>query len=905
LIGQTLSHYRVTAALGAGGMGEVYRATDTTLGRDVAIKVLPPEVAQDPERLGRFRREAHLLASLNHPSIAAIYGLEEAEGKPFLALELVEGEDLKQHLSRGAIPVDEALEIAEQIAEALEEAHSKGIVHRDLKPANVKLAPGGKVKVLDFGLAKAWAGDTPEGSSPSGALSQSPTLAHTGTVAGVILGTAAYMSPEQARGKAVDRRADIWSFGVLLWEMLSGKALFAGDTVTDVIAAVVTKEPDLAALPKATPPAVRRLLSRCLRKDPRTRLPDIGAARLELQDVLAGTAAEAAPSSADIDEVRRTEHRSRSRERWLWAVALVVAAGLASLFAYRQLTATPEPRPPAHFTLDTPEDLSFSSFDPVAVSPDGRHVAFVGTSPGGNQQLWMRSLDSPEARPLPGTEGADSPFWSADSAELAFVAGGEIRKLVLTGGTVQRLCALPEGGFTGGTWSSKGTIVFSTGAGSGRLYSVSEAGGEAKTFTSHDESRGETGHWWPQFLPDARHILFQVGSTEEENTGLHVTSLEAPGERRRIRPEGARFRYAAPGALLFVQDGILLAQHFDARTLATMGDAVPFASSVASFGQVSDWGWFSVSATGRLAWLSGRTDATQLEWIDRNGRQVGTLGEPGTYGQIALSPDDRRVVAELAGADGQYDLWVIDAARGVPSRLTTDPANDRDPVWSPDSQEIVYSSDASGDQNLLRKGLQGSEPPAPLPGGVGQTAGERDIAKDWFPEDNTLLYLTIGPERTLWRLSLDGQGQPEALVKGFNVDQPHVSPDGRWLAYISQESGRWEVYVEPFGRRGERVRVSTSGGGQPRWRGDGKELFYLSLDGALMAVNVRAGDTSVEVELPTTLVPGRDLQAVVQGPDYTDYSVTSDGQRFLVKRSAEGGETPRIHVLLDWPSLLE
>jgi serine/threonine protein kinase/Tol biopolymer transport system component len=906
LIGQTLSHYRVTAALGAGGMGEVFRATDTTLGRDVAIKVLPPEVAQDPERLGRFKREAHLLASLNHPNIAAIYGLEEADGKPFLALELVEGEDLKERLARGAIPVDEALEIAEQIAEALEEAHGKGIVHRDLKPANVKLAPGGKVKVLDFGLAKAWAGDTPEGSSPSGALSQSPTLAHTGTVAGVILGTAAYMSPEQARGKAVDRRADIWSFGVLLWEMLSGKALFAGDTVTDVIAAVVTKEPDLGALPKATPPAVRRLLSRCLRKDPRTRLPDIGAARLELQDVVAGTAAEAAPSSADIDEVRRAEHRSRSRERWLWAVALVVAAGLASLFAYRQLTATPEPRPPAHFTLDTPEDLSFSSFDPVAVSPDGRHVAFVGTSPGGNQQLWMRSLDSLEARPLPGTEGADSPFWSADSAELAFVAGGEIRKLVLTGGTVQRLCALPEGGFTGGTWSSKGTIVFSTGAGSGRLYSVSEAGGEAKPLTSHDESRGETGHWWPQFLPDARHILVLVGSSQEGNTGLFVASLEAPGERRQVRPDLARCRYAAPGVLLFVQDGILLAQRFDAGSLVTMGDAIPIASSIATWSQTAfNWGWFSPSATGRVAWLSGTSDASRLEWVDREGRRIATLGEPGRYGQIALSPDDERVVAELAGANGQFDLWMIDVARGVPSRLTTDPANDRDPVWSPDSQEIVYSSDASGDQNLLRKELQGSEPAAPLPGGIGQTPGERDIAKDWLPEENTLLYLTLGPERTLWKVSLDGQGQPEALVKGFNVDQPHVSPDGHWLAYISQESGGWEVYVEPFGRRGERVRVSTGGGGQPRWRGDGKELFYLSLDRALMSVNVRAGATRVEVGLPTTLVPARDLQAVVEGPDYSDYSVSSDGQRILVKRPAEGGERPRIHVLLNWPSLLE
>jgi hypothetical protein len=697
LIGETLSHYRITAALGAGGMGEVYRATDTTLGRDVAIKVLPPEVAQDPERLARFEREARLLASLNHPNIAAIYGLEEADGQPFLALELVEGEDLKERLAKGPIPVDEALEIAEQIAEALEEAHNKGIVHRDLKPANVKLTPDGKVKVLDFGLAKAWAGDTPEGSSPSGVLSQSPTLAHTGTVAGVILGTAAYMSPEQARGKPVDKRADIWSFGVLTWEILTGQSLFAGGTVTDVIAAVVKEEPDLDALPKTTPAAVRRLLSRCLRKDPRTRLPDIGAARLELQDVRAGTAVEVAPPSGEVEEVRRTERRSRARERWAWAAAFLLAAGVASLFAYQRLTETPEPRPPAHFTLDTPKDLAFSGFDPVAVSPDGRHVAFVGTSPGRNPQLWMRSLDSLEARPLPGTEGAGSPFWSADGTEIAFTAGRELRKLTLAGGTVQRLCALPDPTFVGGTWSADG-------------------------------------------LPDARHILFAISSTKEANAGLFVTSLESRGERRRIRPEFARFRYAPPGALLFVRDGNLLAQRFDARKLATAGEPVPMASGVAGFSFVPDWGWFSASATGRLAWLSGQTSDTQLEWVDRQGRRLAALGEHGRYGQIAISPDDKRVVAEIAGADGGYDLWVIDVARGVPSRLTTDPANDRDPVWSPDSQQIIYSSDASGDQNLLRKGLEGSEPPAPLPGGIGQTPGDRDIAKAWLPEGNTLLY---------------------------------------------------------------------------------------------------------------------------------------------------------------------
>jgi len=725
-------------------------------------------------------------------------------------------------------------------------------------------------------------------------------------MAGVILGTAAYMSPEQARGKPVDRRADVWAFGVLVWEMLTGHALFAGDTVTDVIAAVVTKEPDLDALPAGTPPAARRLLSRCLRKDPRTRLPDIGAARLELQDLLAGTSTEAEAPRPGLDEADRRARQGRARERSAWVAVALLLTGLSAFLVHRRLTEAPEPRPPAHFVLDTPENLTFWDYSPVAVSPDGRHVAFVALSPDGSRQMWIRSMDSPEARVLPGTLSAlGGHFWSPDSTSIAFATEGELRKLTLTGGTVQRICALPPTGFDGGAWSTQGAIVFCSGGPDSRMYSVPEAGGEAKPFTPLDTSRSETNHSWPQFLPDGRHLLFQVYSSKEENAGLFVTSLERPGERRRIRPEGTRFQLVAPGYLLFVQGGTLLAQRFDAQKLVTMGEPVAVASSVASFSQVPSWGWFSASATGRLAWLSSQGNEVRLEWVDRAGRRIGSLGDPGKYGQIVLSPDGRRVVAEIADTDGRYDLWTIDVARGVASRLTTDPGNERDPVWSPDGHDLVFSTDASGDQNLLRKGLEGTEPAAPLPGGIGQSAGVRDIAKEWVREGNTLLYLTIsGAEHALWARSLDGQGQPEQLGKGFAIDQPHVSPDGRWLAYISTESGRYEVYLQPFRRRGERVRVSANGGGQPRWRGDGEELFYLGLDGALMAVEVRSGATAIEVGMPGVLVPARAFGAVMEGADYTDYSVTADGQRFLVKRPVEGSERPRIHVLLDWPSLV-
>ena len=866
--------------------------------------MLPPEVAQDPERLGRFKREAQLLASLNHPNIAAIYGLEEADGKPFLALELVEGEDLKERLARGAIPVDEALEIAKQIAEALEEAHGKGIVHRDLKPANVKLTPDGKVKVLDFGLAKAWAGDASGIHSGTAQLSQSPTLAHTGTIAGVILGTAAYMSPEQARGKPVDKRADVWSFGVLVYEMLTGRSLFAGDTVTDVIAAVVTREPDLDALPKTTPRAVRRLLGRCLRKDPRTRLPDIGAARLELQEAQAGTAVEPEGDAGTVaHEAVRDESRRRRRERWAWVAIAIVLAGVSGFLLLRRLSEVAEPRPAAHFLLDTPEDVAFDDFDPVAFSPDGRHVVFAALTPNGTSQLFLRALDTPGARALPRTEGGHTPFWSPDGTAIAFQVESELRKVLLAGETVQRICTLPVPAIEGGAWSRSGTIVFAMGGATARLYSVPAAGGDAKALTTHDASRGETGHYWPQFLPDDVHLLAYIGSSRPENAGLHALSLQAPTERRRVLPDTLRMQYAA-GYLLGVRDGSLTARPFDARRLVATGEAVPIAAPVAAWSNVRDWGWFSASSSGRLAWISGQASIeSQLVWIDRTGRRLGALGKPGPYAQIGLSPDGRRVAVEIPDQQGRFDLWLLDTARGVASRLTTDPANDRDLVWSPDGQRVVFSSEAKGDQDLLVKGLQGSDA-ATAPPGIGQTKGERDIAKFWTAAGNTLLYKTIGVETTLWAASLDGQGGPEPLLKGFAVDNPQVSPDGRWLAYISTESGQFEVYVQPFRRRGARVRVSAEGGGQPRWRGDGRELFFLSPAGALLAVSVRESGSEVEVGMPTVLVAAKDLQAVIEGPDYSDYSVSPDGQKFLVKVPAGEVAPPKVHVLLDWPSLL-
>jgi Tol biopolymer transport system component len=485
------------------------------------------------------------------------------------------------------------------------------------------------------------------------------------------------------------------------------------------------------------------------------------------------------------------------------------------------------------------------------------------------------------------------------------LAGGELRKLVLAGGTVQRVCALPRPGLSGGTWSEAGTIVFSSGGASATLYQVPAAGGEATPLTTLDTSRGETGHFWPQFLPDGERLLFGVSSQQDANSGLFATSLGAASERRRLLPDTTRFVYAPPDRLLTVREGVLSVRPFDPRGLRARGEPVPIASNVATWAVVPGWGWFSASASGRLAWLSGRDSQLRLAWFDREGKLLGTLGEPAKYSQLALSPDGRRVAVEVEDAEGRFDIWLIDVARNVASRLTTDTADEREPTWSPDGRELVFSSDANGDQNLMHKELQGSEPAAPLPGGIGTTPGERDIPEHWSRAGNTLLYLTLGKERTFWALPMDGKGKPERLLAGqFNLDEPHLSPDGHWLAYVSTESGRFEVYVEPFRRRGERLRVSNNGGGQPRWRGDGKELFYLSLDGGIVSVSVQSGAAGLELGNPTTLVAADRLRAVAQSADYDDWDVTPDGQRFLVKVPETPNERQQIHVLLNWTSLL-
>ncbi|UCF36088.1 MAG: serine/threonine-protein kinase [Acidobacteriota bacterium] len=901
MIGQTFSHYRITAALGAGGMGEVYRATDSHLEREVAIKVLPAEVAESPERLSRFKREARLLAALNHPNIAAIYGLEEADGKPFLALELVEGEDLKERLQRGPIPVPEALEIAVQIAEALEEAHGKGIVHRDLKPANVKITPDGKVKVLDFGLAKAWGGDPSEGGFGASSLSLSPTIAHTETAIGVILGTAAYMSPEQARGKPVDKRADVWSFGVVLWEMLTSQSLFAGETVTDVLAAVVRKQPDLKTLPQSTPPAIRLLLERCLRKDPRTRLPDIGAARLELQDVMAGVS----HSFQDQQGSSETTSKSGRPQSWgqlIWALIAIVAAVIAGALGYLQMTALEPPQPMVRFSVDPPAGSTFTEFDLPAPSPDGRHVVLSATSEDtGKVMLWVRSLDSLAARPLSGTEGENAlqAFWSRDSRFLGFPFGEELRKINLADGSVQRVCTLPAPEFFGGTWSEDGTIYFGAGQGGPRnLYSVPATGGEPKLVVAPDQEKGEQGFAFPQFLEDRNEISFLILGSGENIPGIYTFSPDSPETKRLIAP-GTRTLRIVGDNVLFSTGNALLAQKLHAAQDQVLRDGTTIASSLNFWAINPAFGFFETSSSGTVAFYTGEAETgdVQLVWLDRNGGQVGKTGEPGSFGQITLSPDERSIAVEVSDTQGQFDLWVMDVSRGVPSRVTATSGDERDPVWAPDSGSLAFVARRDGIADLRIKGLRAGAPETVL-----LDSPEEDIPENWTRENQTILVVrrTSQDEQSVWAVSATGEFEAEPIVTGaFRIDEPQLSPDGQWLAYVSDESGQEDVYLESFRREGQRVRISVDGGGQPKWRSDGKELFFVSLDNRLMAVDVKGTDR-LEVGLPTELFE----MPTIQGPGYDDYAPSANGQSFLVKRPIQESRRRQLQIVTNWPTLL-
>jgi eukaryotic-like serine/threonine-protein kinase len=882
--GSTLGSYEVLSSLGAGGMGEVYRARDTRLKREVAIKILPDTFSREPDRIARFQREAEVLASLNHPHIAAIYDLEESNGTRFLVLELVEGETLADRIRRGPVQVDEAMRIARQIAEALEAAHTKSVVHRDLKPANVKITPDGTAKVLDFGLAKVF------DSEPSASdFSKSPTLM-SGTLPGVILGTAAYMSPEQARGQGADVQSDIWAFGCVLYELLTGKQAFTGDTLTDVLGGIVRVDPDWAELPSSTPPLLRLLLRQCLQKSRNVRLHHIGDAKIQIDAALT----ESSVSARDSVTTRQLP--------WFWiaacAVLLLVLIGMTAYFAkyFRPIS---NDGLTVRLSVPPPEKASFNSAGGVnapyvSISPDGKHLAFIALSDN-VRRLWIRPLDSLESRPLPGTEdvAAYPPFWSPDSRYLAFGHEGKLKKIDVAGGRPQTICDAPN--YEGGTWNRAGVILFDQVAqGEGPIKRVSAAGGTAEPVTVLDKARQEQSHAWPYFLPDGDHFLFLARTPASENSAIFVGSLSSK-ETKFVIKVHSRMAYDHSGFLLFVRDGSMMAQPFDVRASKVTGDPFPIAEQV-RYNPLPAQASLAVSDNGVLTYRTG-DDAgnVKLVWMDRSGKKLGDAAPAGTYKNPELSPDDSRVVVQQRDPKTTADdIWIIDTIRGVSSRLTSNPEMDVFPVWSPDGTKILFQR---GTQVDLRGTQGGDIYVIPSNGASAEELILKGSARlyDWSGDGRLLIYGSNGLD--ILSLAIFGDRKPALFVKSeFLKTNARLSPDGRWMAYQSNDAGRADVYVQSFPNASDKWKVSPTGGTTPRWRGDSKELYYAAPDRKLMSVSIRSSPTKLELSSP---VPLFDLAPQSGFPLRQGYDVTRDGQRFLVTSPLESSDTP-ITVVVNW-----
>jgi tRNA A-37 threonylcarbamoyl transferase component Bud32 len=920
--GTHIGPYEIRAPLGAGGMGEVYRARDTKLARDVALKILPDDVIHDAARVARFQREAQLLAALNHPHIAQIYGFEDSTEIRALVMELVEGPTLAEVIERRAgpsetaakaagLPLDEALPIARQIAEALEAAHEQGIVHRDLKPANIKVRPDGTVKVLDFGLAKLREGvgrDFSPAGSKDPAYTHSPTITSPAlmTGVGVILGTAAYMAPEQARGKAVDKRADIWAFGCVLYEMLTGRRLFAADEVSDTLALVLMKEVDWTPLPAATPPAILTLLRRCLEKDRKRRLPDIGVARLEIDEALAAPVATVPHVSAS---------RQRRPQHVAWSVAAIAALVALAVTGVHFSEAPPLTPSAIRFSVLPPAGMTIPGGEGQWLSPDGRHIAFrvtpVGTG-GGGLRLAIRSFDEADARVLKGTEGVANAFWSPDSRFLGFFAAGKLQKIDVTGGPPQVLCDAPFSGFggsTGGSWNSDGVIVFGVGGPGAGLFRVSSGGGTPVPLTK--PGKDEVGHRHPWFLPDGRHFLYvaTLGQGGFARHSVNVGSLDGESSVPLVQSDTKSIY--ANGFVLFVRDNTLLGQPFDAARLSTTGDPVVIAQNIANTIGFAN-GALSASVTGVLAYRTRSAGgvASQLVWHDRRGKTLGPVGDQADQTEVQLSPDGTGLaVSVLDPTRRTRDIWIHDLTRnGLRTRFTFDVGEDWASVWSPDGRSIIFSAGRPSPLDLYQKNANGSGPEKKLL--EGNAAGTNKYAGSWSSDGRFLLYNigTAGSQtgNDLWVLPLSDAQQPRPLLQTpFNEIDPRFSPDGRWVAYRSNESGRPEIYVMPFTGEQGKWQISTAGGEEPRWRRDGRELFYLAgntimaaeVNGSGAAFTVGAVRPLFEVRRRTTAYLGFGTGSV--------YDVTGDGQRFLVNVVAEEQEPPPpVTVITNWTATL-
>ncbi len=897
--GTRLGPYEILSPLGAGGMGEVYRARDTRLAREVAVKVLPEEFFEGEERRQRFEREARLLAALNHPGIAAIYSFEEIPGSPsspsssssqatrhLLVMELVEGEGLDARIISGSLSLEESLSFARQIAEALEAAHEKGIVHRDLKPANVKVTNEGRVKLLDFGLAKIFESEASV-SNPS--ISYSPTLTARGTAAGVILGTAAYMSPEQARGKPVDKRTDVWAFGCVLYEMLVGRKAFEGETVSDTLAAILRGEPDWAALPQQTPGKIRDLLRKCLRREAKQRLHDIADARLELEEALApqqGSARASATGSFTFEENPRSPSptgasaeravRERGSKKFLsvflpWALAAAFAAAAGALAL--RARAPHAPAPVIRFELRPPEGTSFSTS--LALSADGRQLAFNATDEKGVERLYVRALDQVQARVLPGTEGARFPFWSPDGSAIGFFSQERLMRVAASGGAVLTLCPAPDG--RGGTWSADNVIVFVPNIRQ-PLHRVSASGGTATPLTAF--AKGDFTHRWPKFLPDGKNFVYLALSEEAGKSGIYRASLDAPKGTLVVESRGKPD--FADGRLLYIREDTLFAQRVEGATLKPRGDPAPLADGLSPEGES---GWtglvaYAAASDGTLVYRRRAQPKLRLASFDRGGKPLGTLGEPALLSEPEFLPGGRRVVLGLVDPKTEFsDVWQVDLARDAWSRLTFGPKNATSATVSPDGEWLYFSSNRDGRMGIYRRPLAGTGGDELL------YKGNTDAYVAFLTKDGaSIVFEAFGttPRNELWTMPLKGERKPAVLLSmpTSSVAHPGISPDGTLFAYASDETGRAEVYVQTFPPTGAKWQVSTAGGDQARFSGDGREIFFVSRDRKLMAATLARGKP-LEIGPPSALFPLR-IPPNSMSDFRTQYAAAPDGQRFLV-----------------------
>jgi eukaryotic-like serine/threonine-protein kinase len=903
--GSRFGSYEITGSLGAGGMGEVYRARDARLNRDVAIKVLPPVLANDPERILRFEREAQLLATLNHPHIAQVFGVVDipaGEGHGLgLVLELVEGGTLAERLKRGPLPVRDGLRMARDIADGLHSAHESSIVHRDLKPANIALTASGKPKILDFGLAKAVAAGV-DATTVLGA-----------TAAGVVLGTAPYMSPEQTRGLPLDKRTDIWSFGCVLYEMLTGRPPFAGDSPSDIVVAILEREPNLDALPLAISARLRWLLRRLLEKDPANRLHDIADARIELDEALRDPEGASGTQTAPAARSRTTPV---TRELVAWTIAAIATAGLiaAVVISGRNEPASP-PREVYHASIQLQDSLRLAAPEPAgrfALSPDGQRLALIAAAGVGMPMLWIRRMDSPIAQPVAGTEGASYPFWSPDSKYVGFtlrradqaLVGTQVAlmKVDLAGGQPVKLADLAFSATC--AWSRDNVILF-TRSGTSTLFRISaSSGGSPVAVGTLDTASGEVQHSYPSFLPDGKHYLYtSVGTRTGANAprAVYVGVLDGSEAPRQLVDPGSNARYAN-GHLLFLRDGTLLAQRLDLTSFTLQGEAFQIADriQVAATSGPGGPGAFSVSDTGVLVYQTASLVRSQLAWVDRSGRTLGAVGKPDDYADVVLSPDDSRaVVSALNQQQGTRDLWFIDTVRGSRDPLTQDPYDDYAPVWSPDGARVAYSSGRDGSIDIYDRPANGSGPERKHSAG-GSALGK--FAASWS-RDGWMMFISGG--RALGRsdlhmMQMAGDAAPKPYLESPSVEtHARFSPDGRWVAYASNESGPLEVYVADFPDAGNKRRVSNGGAAWPLWNRNGAEIFFISEDGTtVFSVAVTTTSPTITIGEPQPLFKTR-LRPRGRLDAYP-YDVSADGKRFLMNTFVEEATSGSLTLLVNW-----